>query len=84
MSHQSTMMQCDACAHQWVAVHPVEAEYLECPVCKHMTPAPASPVDDVPSGLPRCAVCGWCHAFDDACFNPDDFGCGSEGEEWKK
>lgn len=37
---QSTMMDCDACGYEWAAVHPVVAEYLECPVCHHMTPAP--------------------------------------------
>lgn len=26
-------------------MHPVEAEYLQCPVCSHMTPAPAAPGD---------------------------------------
>jgi len=33
-------MDCDACGYEWAAVHPVVAEYLECPVCHHMTPAP--------------------------------------------
>lgn len=33
-------MDCDKCGHEWAAVHPVVAEYLECPVCHHMTPAP--------------------------------------------
>lgn len=37
---QATRMDCDACGHEWAAVHPVEAEYLECPVCHHMTPDP--------------------------------------------
>jgi hypothetical protein len=37
---QSTAMDCDACGYKWAAVHPVVAEYLECPVCHHMTPAP--------------------------------------------
>ncbi len=34
------MMDCDACGYEWAAVHPVVCEYLECPVCHHMTPAP--------------------------------------------
>lgn len=33
-------MDCDACGYEWAAVHPVVAEYLQCPVCHHMTPAP--------------------------------------------
>ncbi len=33
-------MDCDACGYEWAAVHPVVAEYLECPGCHHMTPAP--------------------------------------------
>lgn len=33
-------MDCDACGYEWAAVHPVVAEYLECPVCHYMTPAP--------------------------------------------
>lgn len=37
---QSTMMDCDGCGFKWAAVHPVVAEYLQCPVCGHMTPAP--------------------------------------------
>ena len=40
MKWQSTKMDCDACGYEWAAVHPVIAEYLECPVCHHMTPAP--------------------------------------------
>lgn len=82
MTYLTTMMQCDGCAHQWVAVHPVEAEYLFCPVCSYRTPALAPPGPDVPGGLPRCGVCGWCHSLDDVCYEPEDF-CGEEGEEWK-
>lgn len=83
ITHQTTMMECHGCQHQWVAVHPVEAEYLCCPLCGHMTPAPLPVIGDRPSGLPRCAICDFFHELDDACFDPADFGCG-EGEEWKK
>lgn len=37
---QTTMMDCDACGYEWIAVHPDVCEYLECPICHHMTPAP--------------------------------------------
>jgi hypothetical protein len=40
MKYQSTLMTCNGCGYRWAAVHPVVAEYLECPVCHHMTPAP--------------------------------------------
>lgn len=33
-------MDCDACGYRWAAVHPATCEYLECPICRHMTPAP--------------------------------------------
>lgn len=49
--HQTSLMHCDACAHKWVAVSPVETEYLECPVCHHMTPAPAVPLSDYPDDI---------------------------------
>jgi len=75
------MAECDACAHQWVAVHPVEAEYLQCPVCQHMTPAPAAP-GPMPDGLTRCMACGWFHALDDICHEPCEDN--QEGEGWKK
>lgn len=41
---QATQMDCDACGYHWAAAHPVEAEYLMCPICRHMTPAPAVPL----------------------------------------
>lgn len=31
-----TPVICHQCNHQWVAVHPETAEYLECPNCKIM------------------------------------------------
>lgn len=37
---QATRMDCDKCGYKWAAVHPFVAEYLQCPVCGHMTPAP--------------------------------------------
>lgn len=37
---QTSTMECAKCAYSWVAVHPTVAEYLECPTCHHMTPAP--------------------------------------------
>lgn len=40
------MMDCDACGHKWAAVHRVQTEYAECPVCHHMTPTPAAPLLD--------------------------------------
>lgn len=30
-----TEMQCAICGEQWVAVHPRDAEALECPGCGH-------------------------------------------------
>lgn len=42
---QSTQMDCDKCGYEWAAVHPAVCEYLECPVCGHMTPAPPTPND---------------------------------------
>jgi len=41
-------MDCDACGYEWAAVHPVVAEYLECPVCHHMTPAPFVEGTEIP------------------------------------
>lgn len=37
---QASEMKCDACAFDWIAVHPVVAEYAECPICSHMNPTP--------------------------------------------
>ncbi len=37
---QATDMDCDACGYRWAAVHPVVCEYLQCPICSFMTPAP--------------------------------------------
>lgn len=37
---QASLMQCDKCANRWAATHPVTCEYLECPICHHMNPAP--------------------------------------------
>jgi hypothetical protein len=37
---QASQMHCGECVHEWVAVHPIEEEYLQCPVCDHMNPAP--------------------------------------------
>ena len=37
---QASMMECDKCAYEWAAAHPVAAEYLECPICHHMTSTP--------------------------------------------
>ena len=37
---QQTSMDCDNCGYEWQAVHPVTCEYLQCPVCQWMTPAP--------------------------------------------
>ncbi len=37
---QVTRIDCDKCGAEWIAVHPVVCEYLECAVCGHMTPAP--------------------------------------------
>lgn len=80
-------MECAACKHQWVAVHPVEAEYLECSVCHEMTPAPFISEDRrklIPSALPMCAVCGWFHELDDDCVEPHEHDKCNEGEEWKQ
>jgi hypothetical protein len=40
---QATAMDCDKCGYEWAAVHPVVCEYLECPICHSMTPAPLPP-----------------------------------------
>lgn len=37
---QTSSMECNKCAYEWVAVHPSTCEYLECPICHHMNPAP--------------------------------------------
>ena len=37
---QASLIVCDKCGHTWAAVHPSCCEYLECPVCHHMNPAP--------------------------------------------
>lgn len=37
---QATEMSCGMCGWGWAAVHPVVCEYLECPVCSHLNPAP--------------------------------------------
>lgn len=39
-------VSCKVCFHVWVAVAPVIADYLECPLCHHMNPAPVAPIDD--------------------------------------
>lgn len=39
---QTSEMKCDACGHEWIAVHPVQAEYLACGCCGQFTPAPAA------------------------------------------
>jgi hypothetical protein len=41
---QTSEMKCDACGHEWIAVHPVQAEYLACGCCGQFTPAPAAPL----------------------------------------
>lgn len=37
---QASEVECDKCGYKWAAVHPVTCEYLECPICQHMNPAP--------------------------------------------
>lgn len=81
-AHLLSMMQCDKCAHQWLAVHPVEAEYLECDICLHMTPAPPAPDDTVPLGLMNCAICGWHHEPGDECV--EDCEDDDPANDWKK
>lgn len=35
--HEYSMVQCDMCAHNWVAVRPEGIKELECPRCHNMT-----------------------------------------------
>lgn len=41
----TTLMECDKCAYKWTAVHPIQPEYLECPVCRCKNPVPAVPTE---------------------------------------
>jgi phage FluMu protein Com len=43
---QFSKMKCNECGHLWMAVSPVVAEYLECPNCSHMNPAPPAPLKE--------------------------------------
>ena len=38
---QASAMTCNCCGHRWASVHPVEAEYLECPSCHNIASNPA-------------------------------------------
>lgn len=48
----SARVRCRKCDHEWAAVAPVVVEYLECPECHHMTPAPAVPLPGEEDELP--------------------------------
>ena len=39
MSEQFTtsLVECDVCTYNWVAVRPIETIELECPNCNHIT-----------------------------------------------
>jgi hypothetical protein len=37
---QASLTVCNQCENKWAAVHPAVCEYLECPACHHMNPAP--------------------------------------------
>jgi rubrerythrin len=37
---QSSLMICAKCGYKWAAAHPSNLEYLGCPICKHLNPAP--------------------------------------------
>jgi len=37
---QTSWMSCNQCEFMWCAVHPASCEYLECPYCRHINPAP--------------------------------------------
>jgi hypothetical protein len=33
----TSLVECDICTHNWVAVRPIETSELECPNCNHIT-----------------------------------------------
>lgn len=44
---QVSLMECAICNAEWVGVHPMEAERLECPQCGYMNAAPEPEEADV-------------------------------------
>lgn len=37
MSFETSLVKCDLCAYEWVAVRPKYTEKLECPNCSNIT-----------------------------------------------
>jgi hypothetical protein len=50
---QASLMVCNICNRRWAANHPAVCEYLQCPGCGHMNPAPAAPLLEEPKYDPR-------------------------------
>ncbi len=42
-NYMTSNMNCDKCGEQWIAIASVNLEYLGCPKCNHMNPAPPDP-----------------------------------------
>lgn len=37
---QANNVSCEVCGQEWGAIYPAVCQFLECPACSHMNPAP--------------------------------------------